>query len=44
MSRAADDMRSRSSQVAADLVAEMGKTIAKATVEATKAADTLDHL
>ena len=43
MSRAADLLRDRSGPIAADLVAEMGKTLAEATVEVTKAADFLDY-
>ncbi|SHN75023.1 aldehyde dehydrogenase family protein [Cryptosporangium aurantiacum] len=43
MARAAADLRARSAEIAGDLVAEMGKTLAEATVEVTKAADFLDY-
>ncbi|ONH61455.1 aldehyde dehydrogenase [Frankia sp. CcI49] len=40
---AAADLRGRREEIAADLVAEMGKTLAEATVEVTKAADFFDY-
>jgi acyl-CoA reductase-like NAD-dependent aldehyde dehydrogenase len=40
---AADLLRERSEQIAVELVHEMGKTLAEATVETTKAADFLDY-
>ena len=42
LARGAALLRERSGQIAADLVREMGKTLAEATVEVTKAADFFD--
>ena len=41
--RAADLLRERAPEIVADLVAEMGKTTAEATVEVTKSADFFDY-
>jgi alpha-ketoglutaric semialdehyde dehydrogenase len=41
--RAADLLRERATEIVADLVAEMGKTTAEATVEVTKSADFFDY-
>ena len=43
MTAAASLLRERSSEIARELVSEMGKTLAEATVEVTKAADFLDY-
>ena len=43
MSAAAGLLRDRRDEIARELVAEMGKTLAEATVEVTKAADFLDY-
>ena len=43
LSSAARLLRDRADEIVADLVAEMGKTRAEATIEATKAADFLDY-
>lgn len=43
MAAAARLLRDRSDQIARELVSEMGKTLAEATVEVTKAADFLDY-
>ncbi|KAA9151052.1 aldehyde dehydrogenase family protein [Amycolatopsis acidicola] len=43
LARAATNLRARSSEIAADLVAEMGKTRAEATGEVAKSADFLDY-
>src|ERR1700742_740915 len=43
LKRAADLLRERATEIVADLVAEMGKTTAEATVEVTKSADFFDY-